>query len=75
MKYQFSYSINPDDIKPDETVEIEFDITLTEKVTSGSVKISGTVDYVPVIDEDYDLCKEFKKAGLTCPVVCYLFFS
>lgn len=65
-----SYTISPDDIEPDETVNITLHTTLTEKVTSGTIKLLVKVDKFPVLNTDYDLCTEIQQAGLSCPLVC-----
>ena len=71
----FSYTISPDDIEPDEDVTIILNTTLTEKVTSGTIKLVAKVDKFPLIDETYDLCTEIQQAGLSCPLVCLFFLS
>ena len=69
-----SYTISPDDIEPDEDVKITLYTTLTEKVTSGTIKLVAKVDKFPVLDQDYDLCEEIQQANLTCPLVCSFVF-
>ena len=64
-----SFTISPDDIEPDETVTATLKSTLVgETVTSGTIKVTGTVDKYPILNEQYDLCDELPNVGLSCPL-------
>lgn len=39
-----------------------------ENVTSGEIKVSATLDNVPLISQTLDLCDNVGYVGLSCPI-------
>jgi len=64
-----SYTIQPDDIEPGETVTITlYSHLIGETVTSGTIEVSAYDGKFPIYNGNLDLCTELATIGINCPL-------
>ena len=63
-----SYSFQPHDIEPNENVNLTVNALLKEVVTNGTISVDAKVGFIPIYNQQLDLCTEVAAGGLSCPL-------
>lgn len=61
-------TITPDPPEKGKSLTVDANITLSEEVTKGDIKLTIKYGIIPIISMDLQLCDEVKAIGLQCPL-------
>ena len=63
-----SYHLDPDNIQGNENVTFTLNAVLNKKVTGGVIDVKAKVGFIPIYDQQTDLCEDLKKGNMSCPL-------